>query len=451
MKVYDSIQSVKGPLVIIEGVSGVSYKEIVQITLENGDVVKGQVLAIEKDKVIIQAFESTMGLSTKDVKVKFTGRTAKIGVSSDMLGRIFNGLGEPIDKLPFISEKDVDINGYPLNPTARKTPDEFIQTGISTIDCMMPITRGQKLPIFTLTGMPSNKLAAQIARQAKVKDGKDFAVVFCAMGITESEKAFFIDEFTNTGSLQNTALFLNLARDPTVERIMAPRCALSAAEYLAFEQGKQVLVIMTDMTNYCDALREISSARQEVPGRRGYPGYMYTDLASLYERAGKTFTSKGSITQIPILTMPGDDKTHPVPDLTGYITEGQIVIDRALNKKGYMPPINILGSLSRLKVNKNEVREDAGGLMQQMYAAYATGVELRDLVAVVGKEALSKRDLMYLTFSDEFESKFVNQGFSENRELEETLDLGWELLTIIPKNELKKVKPEHIEKYYPKQ
>ena len=450
MKIYDSIQSVKGPLVIVEGVSGVAFKEIVHITLQDGSMVQGQVLAIEDDKVIIQAFEPTMGFSVSDIKVKFTGKTAKMGVSSDMLGRLFSGVGKPIDNLPYLAEKYVDINGAPLNPTARITPDEFIQTGISTIDCMMPICRGQKLPIFSLTGLPQNKLAAQIARQAKVKDGKDFAVVFCAMGITESEKAFFIDEFTNTGSLQNTVLFLNLARDPTVERIMAPRCALSVAEYLAFEEGKQVLVVMTDMTNYCDALREISSARQEVPGRRGYPGYMYTDLASLYERAGKTSSSKGSITQIPILTMPGDDKTHPVPDLTGYITEGQIVLDRVLNKKGYMPPINILGSLSRLKVNKKEVRDDAGALAQQMYAAYATGLELRDLVAVVGREALSERDVQYLDFSDAFEKEFVNQGFSENRELEETLDLGWKLLTLIPKNELKKVKADMIEKYYPK-
>lgn len=449
MNVYKTIKSIKGPLAVLENVSGVAFKELAEITLQTGQKLHGQVLEIHDDKVVVQVFEGTTGLSTTNVKVKFTGETAKVGVSKDMLGRVFDGMGRPLDNLPHFAEKYVDINGKPINPSARQTPYEFIQTGVSTIDCMMSIVRGQKIPIFSVSGMPHNKLAAQVARQATVLDKSDFAVVFCAMGISQSEADFFRKEFEKTGALNNAVLFLNLAADPSVERIITPRVALSVAEYLAFEKDMHVLTIMTDVTNYCEALREIASARQEVPGRRGYPGYMYTDLATLYERAGKIAGSKGSLTQLPILTMPGDDKTHPVPDLTGYITEGQILLDRVLFKNGNVPPINILGSLSRLKVGKGQVREDHKSLPDQLYAAYATGKELRDLVAVVGKSALSDRDLLYLDFADKFESKFVNQGFEENRTIEQTLDLGWELLKDLPESELKKVSKELIEKYHP--
>ncbi len=449
MKSYKKIKSIKGPLVVVEGISGVAFKELAKITLEDGRELNGQVLEVHNDKAIIQIFEGTEGISTEDVKVTFTGKTAKMGVTKNMLGRIFDGMGNPIDGLPHFPEVSKDINGSPINPAARIQPDEFIQTGVSTIDCMMPLVRGQKLPIFSLSGMPHNKLAAQIARQATVLDGSDFAVVFAAMGISHAEAEFFKKEFKETGALKNTVLFLNLASDPSVARIMTPRVALTTAEYLAYEKNMHVLVIMTDITNYCEALREISAARQEVPGRRGYPGYMYTDLAMLYERAGKIEGSTGSVTQLPILTMPGDDKTHPIPDLTGYITEGQIIIDRELAKHNLMPPINILGSLSRLKVGSGQVREDAAKMADQLYACYATGKELRDLVAVVGKSALSDRDLKYLEFADKFETEFVNQGFKENRHINQTLDIGWQILEDIPMGELKKLSKDLIEKYHP--
>lgn len=448
MKVYKEIHTIKGPLAILQNVKGVAFKELAQFTLSDGTILNGQVLEVHEDKAVIQVFEGTKGLSTTDIKVKFTGETAKLGVSKKMLGRVYDGMGKPLDGLPTFSEKELDINGSPINPAARLTPEEFIQTGVSTIDCMMPLVRGQKLPIFSLSGMPHNKLAAQIARQATVLDGSDFAVVFAAMGISQSEADFFRKEFEETGALKNTALFLNLASDPSVERIMTPRVALTTAEYLAFECNKHVLVIFTDVTNYCESLREISAARSEVPGRRGYPGYMYTDLAMLYERAGKIEGSKGSVTQIPILTMPGDDKTHPVPDLTGYITEGQIIIDRVLAKKGFVPPINILGSLSRLKVAKGQVREDAAAVADQIYACYATGKELRELVAVIGKGALTDRELIYLEFADSFENEYVNQGFNENRTIIQTLDLGWKLLCVFPKSELKKLNSKLMDKYY---
>lgn len=448
MKVYKNIKSVKGPLIIVEKVNGVAYKELAEITLSDGRVLQGQVLEVTEDKAVVQIFEGTSGISTTDIKVSFKGETAKFGVTKNMLGRVFNGMGKPIDKLPYFPDKEVDINGEAINPTSRLNPHEFIQTGVSTIDNMMPLVRGQKLPIFSLSGMPHNKLAAQIARQAKVLDNAEFSVVFAAMGISQSEAEFFREEFERTGALKNSALFLSLASDPSVERIMTPRVALSAAEYLAFECNQHVLVIMTDITNYCEALREISAARQEVPGRRGYPGYMYTDLASIYERAGKVEGCTGSLTQLPILTMPGDDKTHPIPDLTGYITEGQIIIDRDLNKRENVPPINILGSLSRLKVGKGQVRDDAAALADQLYACYATGVELRELVAVVGKSALSEDELVYLEFSDRFENEYVNQGFDRNREFEETLSLGWKLLGMFKPSELKKVKKEQLEQYH---
>ncbi|MGM5487544.1 MAG: V-type ATP synthase subunit B [Nanobdellota archaeon] len=448
MKVYKSIDSVKGPLIVLEDVSNISYKEIVQITLSNGKKLTGQVLEAHESRAVIQVFEGTSGISQHDVRVKFTANTARFGVSDELLGRIFDGRGRPLDGLPHIPTGYRDINGVPINPTARMTPKDFIQTGVSTIDCMMPIVRGQKIPIFSLSGMPHNKLAAQIARQATVTDGSEFAVVFGAVGISRSEADFFKKEFEETGALKNTALFLNLASDPSVERIMTPRVALTAAEYLAFEKGIHVLVILTDITNYCEALREISAARGEIPGRRGYPGYMYTDLASIFERAGKIEDSPGSVTQIPILTMPGDDKTHPVPDLTGYITEGQVIIDRELSKNNFDPPINILGSLSRLKVEAGQVREDARPLADQLYACYAYGDELRDLVAVVGRGALSNRDLRYLEFAERFEKEFVNQGFRENRAIKETLDIGWNTLSKIPPAELKKVSKDQIKKYH---
>jgi V/A-type H+/Na+-transporting ATPase subunit B len=448
MKVYNSIKSIKGPLVIVENVDSIAYKEIVRIKLSNNKYINGQVLETHEDKAVIQIFEGTKGISTENVKIKFTGETAKIGVSKKMLGRVYDGMGKPIDGLADYPDEYLDINGSPINPSARIKPNEFIQTGISTIDCMTAIVRGQKLPIFSLSGMPHNKLAAQIARQAKVLDNAEFAVVFTAMGISQSESDYFIEEFERTGALKNSVLFLNLASDSSVARIMTPRVALTTAEYLAFEKDMHVLVILTDFTNYCESLREISAARGEVPGRRGYPGYMYTDLASNFERAGKLKGKKGSVTQIPILTMPGDDKTHPVPDLTGYITEGQIIIDRDLYKKNITPPINILGSLSRMKVKKGELREDANAMADQLYACYATGKELRELVSVVGKSGMSDRDLLYLDFANKFEEQFVNQGFEENRDINHTLDIGWKILEDIPISELKKLPKELIEKYH---
>lgn len=445
MKAYRSTQAIQGPLLIVEDVSGVAFKELCEITLESSEKVTGQVLEVSGNRAVIQVFQGTRGLS-RNAKVKFTGKTASLGVSEEMIGRAFNGAGEPIDGLKYFADDERDINGAPMNPSARRVPDEFIQTGVSTIDLMMPVVRGQKLPIFSMSGLPHNELAAQIARQAKVLDGKEFVVVFCALGITHSDASFFRRSFEESGALSNAVLFLNLASDPSVERIMTPRVALTAAEYLAFEKHKQVLVVMTDITNYCEALREIGAARQEVPGRRGYPGYMYTDLAMIYERAGRIEGSEGSLTQIPILTMPGDDKTHPIPDLTGYITEGQIMLDRGLHQRGISPPVTILGSLSRLKIGKGQVRDDASALADQLYACYATGIELRDLVAVVGESAVSERDRIYLRFAEAFEREFIGQGETA-REFEETLRTGYALLRPIPKGELKKLKPEHIEAY----
>ncbi|EHP89071.1 ATP synthase subunit B [Methanotorris formicicus] len=452
---YTSISRIAGPLLVVEGVEGASYGEIVEVVCPDGEKRTGQVLEARDNLAVVQVFEGTTGLSTNQTKVRFTGETAKIGVSMEMLGRIFNGAGKPIDGGPeIIPEKKLDINGYPLNPVSRKFPSDFIQTGISTIDGMNTLVRGQKLPIFSGSGLPHNQLAAQIARQAKVRgEGEQFAVVFAAMGITNEEANYFMEEFRKTGALEKAVVFINLADDPAIERILTPRIALTVAEYLAYEKDMHVLVILTDMTNYCEALREIAAARNEVPGRRGYPGYMYTDLATLYERAGRVRGRNGTITQIPILTMPHDDITHPIPDLTGYITEGQIVLSRELHRKGIYPPVDVLPSLSRLMgsgIGEGKTRDDHSKVINQVYAAYAEGRSLRDLVAVVGEEALTDRDRAYLRFADEFEKKFVMQGRDEDRAIEETLDLAWELLAILPEEELKRVPDELIKKYHPK-
>ncbi len=452
---YRTVREVSGPLVVVEGVHGVSYGEVVKIKGSDNRERLGQVLEAREGLAILQVFEGTTGLDTKNTSVRFTGETMKIPLSGDMLGRVFNGAGKPIDGGPeIIPEIRADINGAPINPAAREFPREFIQTGISTIDGMNTLVRGQKLPIFSASGLPHNDLAAQIARQAKVLGGKeDFAVVFVAMGITAEEANFFRRDFERTGALERSVLFLNLADDPAIERIIIPRMGLTTAEYLAFEKGMHVLVILTDMTNYCEALREIAAARQEVPGRRGYPGYMYTDLASLYERAGRIYGKKGTITQIPILTMPDDDMTHPIPDLTGYITEGQIVLSREIHRKGIYPPVTVGACLSRLMqqgIGADRTREDHADVASQLYSAYAEGNDLRNLVAVVGEEALTERDKAFLRFSDIFEERFVAQSKDEERTIDETLDLAWELLATLPKEELKRIRKEWLDKYYPK-
>jgi len=452
---YTTVSEVAGPLMIVKGIKDVAYNEVVRIKTSTGEERTGQVLEAFMNKVIVQVFEGTKGLDTKKTSARFIGETMKLGVSKDMLGRVFDGTGNPIDNAPpIIPEDRRDINGNPINPYSREYPREFIQTGISTIDGLNTLVRGQKLPIFSGSGLPHNNLAAQIARQAKVLGQKEkFAVVFCAMGITFEEANLFIKDFENTGALERTTMFLNLADDPTIERIILPRMALTCAEYFAFELGMQVLVILTDLTNYAEALREIAAAREEVPGRRGYPGYMYTDLATIYERAGRIKGKKGSITQIPMLTMPDDDITHPIPDLTGYITEGQIVLERGLHKKGIYPPIAVLPCLSRLMdrgIGKDKTREDHAGVSNQLYAAYAEGCDLRDLVAIVGEDALSDRDRKFLNFAEEFEKKFVSQDEHEDRSIEKTLEIGWELFSILPKSELKKIDENYIKKYLPK-
>ena len=452
MKEYRTITEIAGPLLCVSDVSGVGYNEIVEVMLPGGEKRKGQVLDVGKNMAVVQVFGPTTGISTSQTTVRFLGETMQLGLTSDMLGRVFTGLGEPRDKGPRVIPKErVDITGLPINPYARESPNEFIQTGVSTIDGMNTLVRGQKLPLFSGAGLPHNQLAVQVARQAKVRGtGEKFAVVFAAVGITHEEASFLMRDFEKTGALENAVLFLNLADDPSVERIITPRLALTTAEYLAYEQGMHVLVMITDMTNYCEALREISSARQEVPGRRGYPGYMYTDLSTIYERAGRVKGSTGSVTQIPVLTMPGDDKTHPIPDLTGYITEGQIILSRDLHRKNIYPPVDPLPSLSRLMnagIGKGKTRDDHKGVSDQLYAAYATGRDLRSLSAVVGEEALSATDRMYLRLADDFEKKFVRQGPYENREIEKTLEISWDLLSILPEEELKRVKREHIAKY----
>ena len=432
------------------------YERAGSVECIGSDERRGKVLEVNGDAAVVQLFESAAGINLADAKVRFLGHPLQLGVSGDMLGRVFNGMGQPIDGGPdILPEEYRDINGLPMNPAARDYPNEFIQTGVSTIDGLNTLVRGQKLPIFSGSGLPHANLAAQIARQAKVlgDEGSNFAVVFAAIGITFEESEFFVSEFKRTGAIDRTVLFSNLANDPAVERISTPRMALTAAEYLAFEKGMQVLVIMTDITNYAEALREVSAAKKEVPGRRGFPGYLYTDLATLYERAGRRLGNPGSITLIPILTMPEDDKTHPIPDLTGYITEGQIILSRALYRQGIHPPVDVLPSLSRLKdkgIGEGKTREDHASTMNQLFAAYATGKDNKELMSILGEAALTPTDLLYAKFADEFEKRYVNQGYEENRSIEETLDLGWELLSILPKSELKRIKPELIEKYWPK-
>ena len=454
LKEYKTITEVVGPLMVVEGVEGVKYEELVEVRLQNGEKRRGKVLEINGDKAMVQLFENSAGLNLKDSKVRFLGRPLSLGVSEDMIGRVFDGMGRPKDNGPkIIPEKTLDIEGIAINPVSRDYPSEFIQTGISAIDGLNTLVRGQKLPIFSGSGMPHADLAAQIARQARVlgTDSK-FAVVFGAIGITFEEAQFFIDDFKKTGAIDRTVLFMNLANDPAIERIATPRMALTCAEYLAFEKGMHVLVILTDLTNYCEALREVSAARKEVPGRRGYPGYLYTDLSTLYERAGRIKGREGSITQIPILTMPEDDKTHPIPDLTGYITEGQIILSRELYKQNLMPPIDVLPSLSRLKdkgIGKNKTREDHADTMNQLFAAYATGKEAKELAVILGESALSDTDKAFVKFTNAFEEKYVAQGFETNRTIEETLNLGWELLKILPRTELKRIRDEYLEKYLP--
>jgi len=437
---------------MVEKTQDVRYDELVEITLGNGEKRRGKVLEIESDRALVQVFEGTSGIENEDTKVRFLGKVVTLPVARNMLGRVFNGRGDPIDGgAPLIAEQNLDINGMPMNPFSRDFPSEFIQTGISTIDGLNPMVRGQKLPIFSASGLPHNRMAAQIARQATVISGhEDFAVVFAAMGITFEEASFFMEDFRRTGALQRTVLYINLADDPAVERISTPRIALTAAEYLAFECDMHVVVILTDLTNYCEALREISAARKEVPGRRGYPGYLYTDLATMYERAGRLKGKKGSITQIPILTMPEDDKTHPIPDLTGYITEGQIILSRSLHRQGIYPPVDVMPSLSRLKdkgIGKEKTREDHADLMNQLFAAYARGKEAKELAVILGEGALSDEDKAFAKFSTVFEDKYIRQGEYENRTIKETLELGWNLLTMIPVKELKRIRDAYIEKY----
>ena len=453
---YIGLSELSGSLIALEGVKDVAYDEMAEVTLENGERRYGRVILIDGDRVVLQVFEGTRGISLENASTHFVGKSMDIALSKEMLGRVFDGAGRPIDALGEIyPEERRNINGSAINPVSRKYPRSCIYTGISAIDGCATLIRGQKLPIFSGSGLPHAALAAQIARQARVlgDDAGNFAVVFAAIGITFEESDFFVQEFRRTGAIDRTVLFTNLANDPAVERIATPRMALTAAEYLAFEKGMHVLVIMTDITNYAEALREVSAAKKEVPGRRGYPGYLYTNLATLYERAGRQLGKSGSITLIPILTMPEDDKTHPIPDLTGYITEGQIILSRELYRKGIIPPVDVLPSLSRLKdkgVGPGKTREDHAGTMNQLFAAYSTGKENKELMSILGEAALSPTDLQYAKFADEFEKRYVAQGSDENRSIEETLDLGWELLSILPKAELKRIKPEFIEKYLPK-
>ena len=455
IKEYKTIREIASPLMVVDDVEGVTYDELGELELPNGEIRRCKVLEVEGSKAVVQLFESAQGINLAETKVRFLGHPQQLAVSEDMLGRVFNGMGLPIDGGPeILAEAHMDINGLPMNPAARAYPAEFIQTGVSTIDGLNTLVRGQKLPIFSGSGLPHAALAAQITRQAKVLgDNETFAVVFAAIGITFEESEYFINDFRRTGAIDRTVVFSNLANDPAVERIATPRMALTAAEYLAFEKDMQVLVIMTDITNYAEALREVSAAKKEVPGRRGYPGYLYTDLATMYERAGRRKGKKGSITMIPILTMPEDDKTHPIPDLTGYITEGQIILSRDLHRKGIVPPVDVLPSLSRLKdkgIGVGKTREDHAATMNQLFAAYSTGKDNKELMSILGEAALTPTDLLYAKFADEFEQRYVNQGYEENRSIEETLDLGWELLSILPKSELKRIKPEMIEKYWPK-
>ena len=451
-KEYKTLSSIAGPLILVENVEGIKYEELVEMTTPEGSKRMGKVLEVNKDTALVQMFESPQGITTEGTKAKFLGKSLEIGVSPDMLGRIFSGSGKPIDGgAEIIPEKRLNINGAPINPYSRDFPNDFYQTGISTIDCLNTLVRGQKLPIFSGSGLPHAQVAAQIARQCKVRgEESNTAVVFGAMGVTFEEAEYFTNEFKKTGAIKRSVMFINTAADPVVERIATPRLALTTAEYLAFEKGMHVLVILTDLTNYCEALREVSAARKEVPGRRGYPGYLYTDLATLYERAGRVKGKEGSITQIPILTMPEDDITHPIPDLTGYITEGQIVLSRELHSEGIYPPVNVLPSLSRLSPTARKItREDHEGVFGQIYASFARGLEVRDLAVILGESALSDTDLQYLKFAKAFEDEFITQEETDDRTIEDTLDLSWKLMTMLPKNELKRVKDEHIDKYLP--
>lgn len=456
LKEYKTVTEAVGPLMIVEKVDGVKFDELVEIEIQTGEIRRGRVLEVNRDKAVVQLFENTQGINLEGSKAKFLGRPLELGVSADMMGRVFDGMGRVNDGGPeIIPDVRRDINGVPMNPVSRDYPSEFIQTGVSPIDGLNTLVRGQKLPVFSASGLPHAELAAQIARQAKVLNSEsNFAVVFAAIGITFEEAQFFIDDFTKTGAIHRSVLFINLANDPAIERISTPRMALTAAEYLAYEKDMHVLVIMTDITNYCEALREVSAARKEIPGRRGYPGYLYTDLAGIYERAGRIKGRSGSITQIPILTMPEDDKTHPIPDLTGYITEGQIILNRELHRKGVVPPIDVLPSLSRLKdkgIGKGKTREDHADTMNQLFSAYAQGKQAKELAVILGESALSDADKLFAKFADAFEKKYVSQGFYTNRTIEETLELGWELLSILPRIELKRIRSEYIDKYMPGQ
>lgn len=454
-KEYKTIREVAGPLMLVDQVEGVKYDELVEIEQSDGRIRRGKVLEINQDKALLQLFEGSQGLRITDSSAKFLGHSIELAVAPDMLGRVFDGMGRPIDGgAELIPEKRLDINGAPINPAARDYPNEFIQTGISAIDGLNTLVRGQKLPVFSGSGLPHANLAAQIARQAKVRGtGEGFAVVFAAIGITFEEADFFTSDFRATGAIDRTVTFINLANDPAIERIATPRMALTAAEYLAYDLGMHVLVIITDITNYAEALREVSAARKEVPGRRGYPGYLYTDLATMYERAGRIKGNPGSITMIPILSMPEDDITHPIPDLTGYITEGQIILGRELHRKGVTPPINVLPSLSRLKdkgIGRGKTREDHADTMNQLFAAYSRGKDAKELAVILGDAALSDTDKLYARFADAFEEEYVSQGFYTNRSIEETLDLGWKLLSILPRAELKRIRDEYLDKYLPK-
>jgi V/A-type H+-transporting ATPase subunit B len=450
---YRTIEEAAGPLLLVKDVENVTYGELAEIRLKDGEKRRCRVLEIDGTNALVQLFENAAGINLQDSSVVFSGHQMELGVSEDMLGRVFDGLGRPIDDGPeIIPEMRLDVNGLPMNPVARQYPQEFIQTGVSAIDGLNTLVRGQKLPIFSASGLPHAQLAAQIARQAKVR-GKDeqFAVVFAAMGITFEESEYFVQSFRSTGALDRTVLFINLANDSAIERLATPKMALTAAEYLAFEKGMHVLVILTDITNYADALREVSAARKEVPGRRGYLGYMYTDLATIYERAGRQNGKEGSITMIPILTMPEDDKTHPIPDLTGYITEGQIILSRELYRKGINPPIDVLPSLSRLKdkgIGEGKTRADHSDTMNQLFSAYARGKDAKELMVVLGEAALTPTDLLYAKFADEFEKRYVSQGFENNRSIEDTLSIGWELLKLLPRSELRRIREEYLVKYY---
>ena len=452
---YKTVEEISGPLMMVRMVENVTYDELVEIELHDGSVRRGKVLEVNGDAAVVQLFESAAGINLADAKVRFLGHPLQLGVSADMLGRVFNGMGQPIDGGPdILPEEYRDINGLPMNPAARDYPNEFIQTGVSTIDGLNTLVRGQKLPVFSGSGLPHAQLATQIARQARVLGkGDRFAVVFGAIGITYEEADYFISDFRRTGAIERAVLFMNLANDPAIERIATPKMALTAAEYLAYEKGMHVLVILTDITNYCEALREVSAARKEVPGRRGYPGYLYTDLASMYERAGRVVGKEGSITQIPILTMPEDDKTHPIPDLTGYITEGQIILSRELFRKGIEPPIDVMPSLSRLKdkgIGEGKTRKDHAATMNQLFAAYSRGKEAKELAVILGDAALTDVDKKYAAFADAFEKEYVSQGFETNRSIEETLDIGWKLLAMLPRGELKRIRDDMLDEFLPK-